>query len=287
MEAFSFGSYYPGDSAIHRLDPRTKLLLGFVFLITTLTVSSFRGLAPVAIFVVLIYAVSRVPLRRVLSSMAPLLAIVVVVAVLNLFSDQSGRILWQLCFLQISEGSLRSAAFMACRLTLMMAGMSAITLTTPTLDLTAGFERLLAPFARVGLPAHELGMIMGYRAALYAAVCHRDEADGRCAGEPRCAHDGRSARRRAYARQCGDSAVHGRVPSCRDAFGRHGCPLLSWRAGPHTFACACIWPQRCVGGGGDGVAAHLRHRHQSSTCLGAIRAQERGPYDRQRPHGSA
>ena len=76
MEAFSFGSYYPGDSAIHRLDPRTKLLLGFVFLITTLTVSSFRGLAPVAIFVVLIYTVSRVPLRRVLSSMAPLLAIV-------------------------------------------------------------------------------------------------------------------------------------------------------------------------------------------------------------------
>ena len=161
MEAFSFGSYYPGDSAIHRLDPRTKLLLGFVFLITTLTVSGFRGLAPVAIFVVLTYAVSRVPVRRVLSSMAPLLAIVVVVAVLNLFTDQSGRILWQLGFLQISEGSLRSAAFMACRLSLMMAGMSAITLTTPTLDLTAGFERLLAPFARVGLPAHELGMIMG------------------------------------------------------------------------------------------------------------------------------
>ena len=157
MEAFSFGSYYPSDSAIHRLDPRTKLLLGFVFLITTLTVGGFRGLAPVAIFVVLIYAVSRVPARRVLSSMAPLLAIVVVVAVLNLFTDQSGRILWQLGFLQISEGSLHSAVFMACRLT----GMSAITLTTPTLDLTAGFERLLAPFARVGLPAHELGMIMG------------------------------------------------------------------------------------------------------------------------------
>ena len=148
MEAFSFGSYYPGDSAIHRLDPRTKLLLGFVFLITTLTVGGFRGLAPVAVFVALIYTVSRVPARRALSSMAPLLAIVIVVAVLNLFTDQSGRILWQLGFLQISEGSLHSAAFMACRLSLMMAGMSAITLTTPTLDLTAGFE-------------HELGIIMG------------------------------------------------------------------------------------------------------------------------------
>lgn len=150
MEAFSFGSYYPGDSAVHRLDPRTKLLLGFAFLITVLTVGIFRGLVPVAMFVVLVYVAARVPLRRVLSSMAPLLAIVVVVAVLNLFSDQSGRILWQLGFLQVSEGSLRSAAFVACRLTLMMAGMSAITLTTPTLDLTAGFERLLAPFARVG-----------------------------------------------------------------------------------------------------------------------------------------
>ena len=156
MEAFSFGSYYPGDSAVHRLDPRTKLLLGFAFLITVLTVGSFGGLVPVAMFVVLVYLAARVPLRRVLSSMAPLLAIVVVVAVLNLFSDQSGRILWQLGFLQVSEGSLRSAAFVACRLTLMMAGMS-----TPTLDLIAGFERLLAPFARVGLPAHELGMIMG------------------------------------------------------------------------------------------------------------------------------
>ena len=85
MEAFSFGSYYPSDSAIHRLDPRTKLLLGFAFLITALTVGSFRGLAPVSIFVVLVYAMAKVPARRVLSSMAPLLAIVVVVAVLNLF----------------------------------------------------------------------------------------------------------------------------------------------------------------------------------------------------------
>ena len=70
MEAFSFGSYYPGDSAIHRLDPRTKLLLGFVFLIMTLTVSSFRGLVPVAIFVVLIYTVSRVPARPVINGAA-------------------------------------------------------------------------------------------------------------------------------------------------------------------------------------------------------------------------
>ena len=278
MEAFSFGSYYPGDSAIHRLDPRTKLLLGFVFLITTLTVSSFRGLAPVAIFVVLIHTVSRVPLRRVLSSMAPLLAIVVVVAVLNLFTDQSGRILCQLGFLQISEGSLRSAAFMACRLTLMMAGMSAITLTTPTLDLTAGFERLLAPFARVGLPAHELGMIMGIALRFMPQF----------ATEMKQTADAQASRgARVTGGPLGGVRMLGSVPPCRDAVCCHGCTLLSRRAGPHAPACACIWPRRRVGGGGDGVAAHLRHRHQSSTCLGAIRAQERGPYDRQRSHGAA
>ena len=54
MEAFSFGSYYPGDSALHRLDPRTKLFLGFAFLITVLTVGGFGGLVPVAMFVVLV-----------------------------------------------------------------------------------------------------------------------------------------------------------------------------------------------------------------------------------------
>ena len=59
MEAFSFGSYYPGDSAVHRLDPRTKLLLGFAFLITVLTVGSFCGLVPVAFFVVLVYLAAR------------------------------------------------------------------------------------------------------------------------------------------------------------------------------------------------------------------------------------
>ena len=287
MEAFSFGSYYPGDSAIHRLDPRTKLLLGFVFLITTLTVGGFRGLAPVAMFVVLIYAVSRVPVRRVLSSMAPLLAIVVVVAVLNLFTDQSGRILWQLGFLQISEGSLHSAAFMACRLTLMMAGMSAITLTTPTLDLTAGFERLLAPFARVGLPAHELGMIMGIalRFMPQFATEMKQTADAQASRGARVTGGPLGG-----VRMLGSVAIPlftGVFRHAETLSAAHGCPLLSWRAGPHTSACACIWPRRCVGCGGDGAAAHLRHRHQSSTCLGAIRAQERGPYDRQRPHGSA
>ena len=161
MESFSFGSYYPGDSPIHRLDPRTKLVAGLVFLLAALMANTFAALVPVAVFVVVATAFARIPAKRLAQSATPLMAIVVVVALLSLFTEQSGCVLFELGIIQISEGSLHTALFMGIRLTLMMLGMSLVTLTTTTLDLTAGFERLLAPLARIGLPAHELGMILG------------------------------------------------------------------------------------------------------------------------------
>lgn len=161
MQGFSFGSYYPGSGVLYRMDPRAKLLLGLLFLVTALASRTFCALAVVAVFVLVCYALSRVPISFAVRSLAPLLGIVALVAVLNLFTQQSGDVLWQLGFLCITTGSLRAATFMACRLTLMMAGMSIVTLTTTTLDLTAGFERVLAPFARFGVPAHELGMMLG------------------------------------------------------------------------------------------------------------------------------
>lgn len=160
-DTFSFGSYYPGDGVLHRLDPRTKLLLGFAFLIVALMARSFAPLGVIALFVAVLYVLSGVPAGKALRSLAPLLAIVVVVALLNLFTGTGGRTLVQLGFVRITEGGVCSAAFTAARLTLMMAGMSLITMTTMTLDLTAAFEHLMMPFARFGLPAHELGMILG------------------------------------------------------------------------------------------------------------------------------
>ncbi|MDN0056299.1 energy-coupling factor transporter transmembrane component T family protein [Collinsella ihumii] len=160
-EVFSFGSYYPGDSALHRLDPRTKLLGGIVFLLIALLARSFVALGAIAVFIAALYGAARIPAGRALRSLAPLLAIVLVVAVLNLLTNHSGRVLAALGPFQISEGSLRSCAFTAARMLLMMCGMSLVTMTTMTLDLTCAVERLLAPFARIGLPAHELGMMLG------------------------------------------------------------------------------------------------------------------------------
>lgn len=159
--AFSFGSYCPGDSPLHRMDPRAKLLLGCAFIAAVLCAQGFAALGVVAVFVLAFYAISRVPPSKAAKSLAPLLFISLFAALLNLFVVQDGATLAQLGFIRISEGGVRQCLFIGARLVLMMMGMSLITMTTMTLDLTEAFERLLSPFSRIGLPAHELGMIMG------------------------------------------------------------------------------------------------------------------------------
>lgn len=158
---FSFGSYVPGNSCIHRIDARIKLALGIAFIVALLCGRTFASLGIAAAFVFLAYVLARIPAGKALRSLAPLMVIVLIVVVLNLFTQQGGETLVQLGIFRISMGGLQAAGFMGVRLTVMMLGMSLITLTTPTIELSEAFEKMLAPFARFGLPAHELGMIMG------------------------------------------------------------------------------------------------------------------------------
>ncbi len=161
MNGFSFGSYCPGDSPLHRMDPRAKLLLGCAFIVAVLCARNAAALGVVALFVAAFYLLARIPLSSAAKSLAPLMFIVVAASLLNLFVVQGGTVIFQLGFIRVSEGGVSSCLFIAARLILLMLGMSLITLTTMTLDLTEAFERLLSPLARFGLPAHELGMIMG------------------------------------------------------------------------------------------------------------------------------
>lgn len=158
---FSFGSYVPGDSCVHRIDARIKLTLGIAFIVALLCGHTFASLGIAAAFVFLTYVLARIPAGKALRSLAPLMAIVLIVVVLNLFTQQGGETIVQLGIFRISMGGVQAAGFMGVRLTVMMLGMSLITLTTPTIELSEAFEKMLAPFARFGLPAHELGMIMG------------------------------------------------------------------------------------------------------------------------------
>ena len=158
---FSFGSYVPGNSCIHRIDARIKLTLGIALIVALLCGRTFASLGIAAAFVFLTYVLARIPAGKALRSLAPLMVIVLIVVVLNLFTQQGGETLAQLGIFRISMGGVQAAGFMGVRLTVMMLGMSLITLTTPTIELSEAFEKMLAPFARFGLPAHELGMIMG------------------------------------------------------------------------------------------------------------------------------
>lgn len=158
---FSFGSYCPGESPLHKLDPRAKLLLGCAFIAIVLCAQNFAGICIAALFVGVLYVLSGIPAGKALRSLAPLLFIAVFASLLNLFIIQTGETVAQLGFIRISEGGVHQCTFIGSRLVVMMAGMSLLTMTTMTLDLTEAFERVLSPLARFGFPAHELGMIMG------------------------------------------------------------------------------------------------------------------------------
>ncbi|MCI8468488.1 MAG: energy-coupling factor transporter transmembrane protein EcfT [Eggerthellaceae bacterium] len=156
-----FGRYWPGDSVVHRLDPRVKLVCSLALMAVVFAARDWAGLAVCAAFVVAFYLAAGIPLGQAARSIAPLLIIVVMTALLNVLFVQGGQVYAQWGPLCVSEAGLRQAAFIAVRLTLLLLGMSLLTLTTTTLDITEAFERLLSPLARVGLPAHELGMMMG------------------------------------------------------------------------------------------------------------------------------
>lgn len=159
--AFAFGSYFPGESPVHALDPRAKLLLAFAFIVIALNAHGIAALAVCAAFVLAGYGLARLPFGKAVRSILPLCAIVVVAAGLNLFVVQGGEVLLDWGFLRVSEAGVASCAFIAARLVLMLMAMSLVTMTTTSLDLTEAFERLLSPFSRFGLPAHELAMVMG------------------------------------------------------------------------------------------------------------------------------
>ena len=155
------GQYWPEDSLVHAMDPRVKFILSFVLMAAVFCAATPLSLAVAALFVVGFYAASRIPLLQAIRAIGPLLVLVVLTALLNVLVVQGGHVYFEFGIICVSEKGLQSAVFIGCRLLLLLMGMSLLTLTTTTLDITAAFERLMAPLARIGVPAHELGMILG------------------------------------------------------------------------------------------------------------------------------
>ena len=155
----TLGQYYPGRSVIHRLDARTKIIATLLYIVELFIVNDFRGflIAAAALFAVI--AASRVPLKFIFRGLTAVFLIIAFTFVLNLFMTD-GRVLWQWRFLKITYEGLSRAFFMAVRLVLLIIGSSVMTLTTKPIELTDGLEKLLRPFSKIGLPSHELALMM-------------------------------------------------------------------------------------------------------------------------------
>jgi energy-coupling factor transport system permease protein len=123
-------------------------------------IDKFIGYAFVVAFLALVVYISQIPPRYLYKGLKPVFFLIIFTAVLNIFMLRGGDLIFQLGFIKIYEEGIRTAIFMAARLVLLIMGTSVLTLTTSPIELTDGIEKLLNPFRKVGLPVHELAMMM-------------------------------------------------------------------------------------------------------------------------------
>ncbi len=159
LRDITLGQYYPGSSPIHRLDPRVKIIATLLFIVELFIVNNFIGFAICAAAMAICVIVSKVPLSFIMRGLKPIIIILLFTFLLNIFMVD-GKVIWTLGPLEVTKEGLITAIFMAIRLILLIIGSSLLTLTTTPIRLTDGIERLLSPFERFGLPAHDIAMMM-------------------------------------------------------------------------------------------------------------------------------
>lgn len=156
----TLGQFYPGESILHRLDPRIKILATLIYIVALFIADSFIGLAISALAIGLVVVISRVPLSFILRGLKPIFFIIIFTFIINLFMIKGEPLVTLFWGLTITKEGLRTAVFMAIRLILLIIGSSLLTLTTKPISLTDGIEALLRPLKVIGVPAHELAMMM-------------------------------------------------------------------------------------------------------------------------------
>lgn len=159
LKDITIGQYFPGETFIHKLDPRIKLLIIGLFITSLFFINSFFPYIFIFGFIILVITISKVPFKFILKGLKPLLFIILITFSINVFMTK-GEVLYTLGPLTITKEGLGQAVFMALRLILLITGTSLLTLTTSPIALTDAIEMLLSPFKKIGLPAHELAMMM-------------------------------------------------------------------------------------------------------------------------------
>lgn len=159
LKDITLGQFFPGETVVHRLDPRTKLLMVVLFIVTLFTAEGLVGYLLVFLFLCAAVFLSKIPPRTILKGLKPLVVILCLTGLLNLFYTP-GKPIVHIWILTITWEGVISALFMIWRILMLITGTFMLTYTTSPIALTDGLEILLNPLKRIKVPVHELAMMM-------------------------------------------------------------------------------------------------------------------------------
>ncbi|MEG0132945.1 MAG: energy-coupling factor transporter transmembrane component T [Clostridium sp.] len=161
IKDITIGQYIPGESFVHKLDARVKILFSLLFIIDLFLIKDFSGYIVIFIFTMMAIGISKIEFRYIYKGLKPIFILMLITALFNVFLTRGvGEPLIKFGFIKVYREGLITAIFMVLRLTFLIIGTSLLTLTTSPIELTDGIEKLLNPFKKIGVPAHELAMMM-------------------------------------------------------------------------------------------------------------------------------
>ena len=160
LKDITLGQYFPGNSMIHRLDPRTKLIMLVVYIVALFLAVNWVSYALMLMFLLVVIKVSTIPFKSIVRGMKPLVLILVFTGILNLFFTEGETVLLKFWIITITAEALTRAVFMVARILMLISGTFLLTYTTSPISLTDGLESLMGPLKKIRVPVHELSMMM-------------------------------------------------------------------------------------------------------------------------------
>lgn len=160
LEKMIFGRFIPGNSFVHKLDPRSKLSFVFLFIVTVFLANNAVTYGLLLGFTLLVIFSSRIRIYFLMNGLKPILFLIIFTFLMHIFFTKEGAVLLDWKFIKIYEEGLRQAIFISIRFLVLVLMTSVLTLTTSPISITDGLEDLLGPFKRFKLPVHELALMM-------------------------------------------------------------------------------------------------------------------------------
>jgi len=160
LKDITLGQFFPGNSVIHKLDPRTKLVLLVIYIVALFVAVSWISYTVMLAFLIFCIAVSRIPMKNIVRGMKPMVVILVFTGILNIFLTPGETVWLKIWSITVTKEGVFRAIFMMARILMLVTGTFLLTYTTSPIALTDGLESLLNPLKKLHFPVHEISMMM-------------------------------------------------------------------------------------------------------------------------------